>query len=640
MIAYRHKIFIFVFAFIFTFCINYLPGQTIFEDIPDSLLRSSHLIVLNEQYDFTIINDIKTRKDYKKDYLVLKKSDFTLDYLYIIFDKYTKIKKAKVEIYNKNNKRIKKINLSKFKKRLFVDNGTVSGDAGMRYVEIPDITPPYKIIFSYTVFKKGNTAFFPVWQPVNKEYESVISSRLRVFDNTKNNLRYKSINISSPQISKEKNTTIYEWEIKNFKYIKFEPFNDRTEDYFPMVLLAPNNFILEDYKSEMTNWESIGRFINKLNAKRNNFTEEQKKEIRNLISNDDDIYDKVKKIYNFLQQNTRYVSIQLGIGGWQPFESRYVHEKKYGDCKALTFYTKSMLAILGIKSYYTLVEAGKNTRDIAVDFPSLRFNHAILCVPISQDTVWLECTSGIAPFGYSGSFTDDRNVLVVDNSGGKLVKTHSYNSRENIKTVNIDIFPEFTTGNAAIHINTFLTGLAIEDNDFFSLAYQNKKNQRKWLLNILNLDNYNIKNFNIIPVSGDIIPKGHYDVDLYVKKIFLKAGTDYLFKPYVFNQTGFEPLVESKRISDIIIKRSFILEDTISITVPDNISLKKNVNYELNSEFGTYKISSFQHDNSIIFIRKVELIKGVYPPSKYEKFKTFINTILKKDNHKFFFTSG
>jgi hypothetical protein len=112
--------------------------------------------------------------------------------------------------------------------------------------------------------------------------------------------------------------------------------------------------------------------------------------------------DKVRFLYRYLQQNMRYVSVQLGIGGLKPFPAMFVDQKKYGDCKALTNYMGALLRAVNIPSCYAIVNAGTNAKPADPKFPDNVFNHVILCVPLKNDTTWLECTSNTQPFGQLG----------------------------------------------------------------------------------------------------------------------------------------------------------------------------------------------------------------------------------------------
>ena len=67
---------------------------------------------------------------------------------------------------------------------------------------------------------------------------------------------------------------------------------------------------------------------------------------------------KVAVLYNYLQQNTHYVGIQLGIGGWQTYDAAYVATKKYGDCKALSNFMISLLKEAGIKGHAVVIKGG------------------------------------------------------------------------------------------------------------------------------------------------------------------------------------------------------------------------------------------------------------------------------------------
>ena len=133
----------------------------------------------------------------------------------------------------------------------------------------------------------------------------------------------------------------------------------------------------------------------------------------------------------------RYVSIQFGIGGYKPFTTRFVDEKKYGDCKALTNYMRNLLSVAGIKSYPALINAGYNKAPATPEFPANIFNHVILCVPQAKDSIWLECTSNNSDAGFLGSFTENKNALLLTENGGVMVATPRSNYKQNtLETVN------------------------------------------------------------------------------------------------------------------------------------------------------------------------------------------------------------
>ncbi|MDP4989490.1 MAG: DUF3857 domain-containing protein, partial [Polaribacter sp.] len=109
-----------------------------------------------------------------------------------------------------------------------------------------------------------------------------------------------------------------------------------------------------------------------------------------------------------MQQKTRYISVQIGIGGWEPIAANLVDDVGYGDCKGLTNYTKALLDVADVTAYYTVVYADDRI-DVDKDFSSLQGNHVILNIPNNGKDVWLECTSQTMPFGFLGDFTDDRD---------------------------------------------------------------------------------------------------------------------------------------------------------------------------------------------------------------------------------------
>src|SRR5690606_37057692 len=143
--------------------------------------------------------------------------------------------------------------------------------------------------------------------------------------------------------------------------------------------------------------------------------------------------------YKYVQEKTRYISVQVGIGGWKPMPASDVHKLGYGDCKGLTNYTKTLLKQVGVESYYTVIYGGREIKNIDATFSSIQGNHVILCLPLEEEYLWLECTSKTAPFAYNANFTDDRDAIILTPKGGKIVHTKIYPTQANLLSNNATI---------------------------------------------------------------------------------------------------------------------------------------------------------------------------------------------------------
>ncbi len=201
----------------------------------------------------------------------------------------------------------------------------------------------------------------------------------------------------------------------------------------------------------------------------------------------------MKLLYNYLQNKVRYVSITEGLGGWQPIDAETVDRVSYGDCKALANYMKALLDIAGITSYYTIIRAGENAPGLRDGFPSNQFNHAIVCVPVNNDTIWLECTDQQIPFGFLGSFTDDRKALIISESGGKIVNTTAYSAGDNKQIRNITVKMN-DDGSAAMSVNTSYTGIKYDERS--RVLRMDDEDRKRFIYSTIKIAGGNLASFN------------------------------------------------------------------------------------------------------------------------------------------------
>ena len=127
-------------------------------------------------------------------------------------------------------------------------------------------------------------------------------------------------------------------------------------------------------------WTAIGAYIQKLNEDRALPSPELAAKAQELVAGKTDFADKVQAIGEFVQQQIRYVAIEIGIGGRQPHNASEIFHFRYGDCKDKATLLAAMLASVGIHSTWVYVDTERGF--MTPEAPSIAGNHAIAAIQL------------------------------------------------------------------------------------------------------------------------------------------------------------------------------------------------------------------------------------------------------------------
>ncbi|HEY1164362.1 MAG TPA: DUF3857 and transglutaminase domain-containing protein [Chitinophaga sp.] len=545
------------------------------------------------------------------------------------YDKLREIRSIRGVLYDAFGKTVKKLKQSDIEDLSSSDGFSLATDDRLKRHSFNYNVYPYTV--EYEIEKRYNCTFiFPYWLPQSASDMAVEQSRMVVTVPQNYQLRYQQYNYSgTPQISTEKELRTYTWEAKNMKVPPDEAFSPALWRRTAFIRFSPSDFEMERYKGKLNTWEDYGKFIYTLNQGRDQLPETVKQTVHQLTDGVNSPAEKIRLLYRYLQQNTRYVSVQLGIGGWQTFDAAYVAGKGYGDCKALSNYMYSLLKEAGIPSYCALIFAGQGNTDFDETFSSNQFNHMILCVPQGKDTTWLECTSQYLQPGYLSGFTANRPALLVTEQGGKLVHTPHYKAEQNLQLRRIDaqLTPE---GNLQAQISTCSTG---EQTDAEQMRFhtQSKEKIMEWIRSSLSLPSYDVAQYDYKEQEG-AVPAIREQLSLTARNYASSSGKRMFLEPNMLAKSRTRITTETARRSDIHLPFAFKDEDTVNITLPAGYtpeSIPKGTT--LSTRFGTYTATITVKDNIVTYIRITQHNAGDYPANSIGELEKFYDDIYKAD---------
>lgn len=592
--------------------------------IPPELLENANTVVRFDEVVFTIQSDGDASLETIYAVTILKEEGKSANLMGVGESRFTKVKMLKGRIFDAEGKLVRST-----KDEDVQEFGGAAEyeftDLKMKYLQLEHPRFPYTVEFRKKTLMKG--------------FQGIPSSAIQVLGNSLEQWRYRLVtpadfkfkwktqNIEiQPKVSPQGRNTVWEWEAKNLSAKPDEPYNPYFQDIYSQLLIAPEEINFDGHRGDFKTWNSVGRFFYDLNNGRERLSPETIAKVQELTAGKTK-RESIAILYRLTQDNCRYVSIQLGIGGWQTFEAQFVEEKKYGDCKALSNYTQALLKAAGIESWEASIYAdddGAPECDEALADPS--FNHMILYVP-SEDC-WLECTSKTHPAGYLGAFTANRHALLFTPDGGKLVKTPAQSSADNFEKTQTHITLN-EDGSAELKHRAQIGGERHDYYRHYALEATHQEFEESFQKNAP----FSIGKSHKINVSAERDrPEATFEYHVETPKFGTLSGKR-MFVPL----TKTRPLKRSlpaneKRSIDLKMTDAYSLRDTFTLRFPPGFEAENvPTGKKIESEFGLYDVQVEKLADRVVVCREVEIRPLQVPAARYGEVRQFLLDSAKAD---------
>ncbi|MCF8360001.1 MAG: DUF3857 domain-containing protein [Prolixibacteraceae bacterium] len=596
-------------------------------NIPDSLLDESKAVYLFHNTTYTRQSKSVLIEECHFAVTILSdRGDYFTEFEYI-YDKFSAIKKIECSIYDASGKHVRKIKNKEIKDYSAYDGFSLFSDN--RFKEFKALYPSYPYTIEVKIIKRHDGFIgIPSWYPLKGYHQSVKETSVTLKFPPELPIKFKENNIGRTVKNEfdEKKIHGITWKATGLKPIKPEKFSPAFFNQVASVSFAPGEFEYDNSEGSLNDWKSFGLWKHSLLDDDFSLSPKTIEKLEELKEKYPGKKELTKQVFKYMQGRTRYVSIQLGIGGFKPFSPEVVDDVGYGDCKALSYYTKSLLGFVGIPSIYTTI--GVNSRKIVFeDFANVnQSNHVILCVPFETDTVWLECTSQTIPFNHLFSGETGRKALLIKPEGGELVYIPEpvENKKKNIALIKLNEDDEFIC-----EISTHLTGSFYDDE--FSLLQLSDKELNEKLTKESGISDITLYDAEV--VQNENIPEITITKKFRTKNLASKAGSRYILDISPFLPVSSFAEQRNPRRNPVYIKEKLDYIDEITFEIPNTLSVEHcPENKIVSSEFGSYSTQISVVENTITLQQHFTLLKGKHPVEKYTDFIDFINQIAETSN--------
>ena len=348
--------------------------------------------------------------------------------------------------------------------------------------------------------------------------------------------------------------------------------------------------------------------------------------------------DTIRAVQRWVAQDIRYVSIALGLGGYQPRSPDTVVVSGFGDCKDKATLFVAVMNSLGITTFPVLLNStGVSYRELAtLD----QLDHAIAAVKTPTGYQFTDLTSEFTPYGELPYAEQGELALVVHPDGKteakELPMSHPAENATSIRISGVlsadgmfnGRYEEDATGALQYGLRS------VFENPLDSTQKANAANS------IASKFFDGAEGDSLIGFEGkDLRAKPHVSIEIKHGKAASSAGETEIFTIPLGSTSGMmtaarelENAKERKFPIDaarILGNRSTFVE--LRVKLPAGWKAQVPPAVKATSPFGSYESSYAQVGDQLVIARKTEGATGVYAPNRIKEVAAWFREVAKDD---------
>lgn len=455
------------------------------------------------------------------------------------------------------------------------------------------------------------------------------------------NWEYRISFVNHPDLKPAEQGNTYVWEVSDVPRIQRE-YNEP-----PYAALAGHAvvtfFSQKAHDNSYKSWSELGAWHARLIAGSFRASPPMEQKVQELAPPSVPLLERIKALARFAQHDIRYAAIEVGIGGLRPHSASDVFAHRYGDCKDKATLLSTMLAQIGVKSFYMPIydERGIFTADTP---PNLGFDHVILAIQLPQGSftapmpalyedpklghlLIFDPTNDLVPFGQIPYYEQDSFALLVTDDGGELIHLPVTPPEMNAihRTANLTLLPD---GTLQGEIEEKRSGYLAMTSRMY-LRDESQSDRRKMIEHFLGSDltNFQVDSFdvqNADDINKDLVLRYKFTASHYAKN----AGSLLLVRPRVLGEKlgaldGTKP-----RLYPYDFEAPTRQTDVFTINLPEGYKVDELPEpIKADFAFGDYTSRLQDSGGTLKYSREYEIKATSIPASKIGELKTFFHQI-------------